>query len=74
MHVPFNQQENYGKKDETATQKVKALYKELKLRETFSSYEEESYQKIQKLISEKSGCLPESLFLDFAKKIYKRNK
>ena len=70
----FFLQENYGKNDETATQKVKSLYKELALKQCFLNHEEQSYQKIIQLISEKSGRLPESLFLDFAKKIYKRNK
>ena len=64
-------QEDKSKKDSS---KVKKLYHELNLKQVFKDYEEESYKNILELISQKSGNLPEGLFLEFVKKIYKRNK
>ena len=64
-------QEDKSKKDSS---KVKKLYHELNLKQVFKDYEEESYKNIVELISQKSGNLPEGLFLEFVKKIYKRNK
>ena len=61
-------QEDKSKKDSS---KVKKLYHELNL---IKDYEKESYKNILELISQKSGNLPEGLFLEFVKKIYKRNK
>lgn len=76
--------DNYGKKDSASSEKedkskkdsskVKKLYHELNLKQVFKDYEEESYKNIVELISQKSGNLPEGLFLEFVKKIYKRNK
>ena len=64
-------QEDKSKKDSS---KVKKLYHELNLKQVFKDYEEESYKNIVELISQKSGNLPEGLFLEFVEKIYKRNK
>jgi len=44
----------------------------LDLENVYKSYEEESYARLQTLIKEKAGDLPEAIFTDFAKKIYKR--
>lgn len=64
----------YGRHDEASVEKVKTLYNALKLPELYRSYEDESYQRLQKLIARYAENLPHSVFLNFAKKIYKRNK
>ncbi|XP_072249464.1 farnesyl pyrophosphate synthase-like [Leuresthes tenuis] len=64
----------YGCSDEASVAKVKALYNTLQMPALYHSYEEESYQRLQKLIACHAGNLPHSVFLNFAKKIYKRNK
>ncbi|KAM6909654.1 farnesyl pyrophosphate synthase [Xenentodon cancila] len=64
----------YGCKDETSVEKVKALYKTLQMPTLYQKHEEESYQRLQKLIAHHAQNLPTSVFLNFANKIYKRNK
>ncbi|XP_031709230.1 farnesyl pyrophosphate synthase isoform X1 [Anarrhichthys ocellatus] len=64
----------YGRHDETCVEKVKALYNTLKMPTLYHKYEEESYQRLQTLIACHAQNLPHSIFLNFAKKIYKRNK
>ncbi|XP_013882924.1 farnesyl pyrophosphate synthase isoform X2 [Austrofundulus limnaeus] len=64
----------YGRSDETSVTKVKELYHSLQMPALYQSYEEESYQRLQKLIALHAQSLPHSIFLNFAKKIYKRDK
>ncbi|KAK5623250.1 hypothetical protein CRENBAI_017320 [Crenichthys baileyi] len=64
----------YGRKDEASVAKVKELYNTLQMPTLYHKYEEESYQRLQKLIAQHAQNLPHSVFLNFAKKIYKRNK
>ncbi|KAM4568128.1 farnesyl pyrophosphate synthase-like [Fundulus diaphanus] len=64
----------YGRKDEASVAKVKELYNTLQMPALYHKYEEESYQRLQKLIAQHAQNLPHSIFLNFAKKIYKRNK
>ncbi|KAK9513844.1 hypothetical protein VZT92_027347 [Zoarces viviparus] len=64
----------YGRHDDACVEKVKALYNTLKMPTLYHKYEEESYQRLQKLIACHAQNLPHSIFLNFAKKIYKRNK
>lgn len=64
----------YGRHDEASVEKVKALYSTLHMPELYCKYEDESYQRLQKLIARHAENLPHSVFLNFAKKIYKRNK
>ncbi|XP_068703269.1 farnesyl pyrophosphate synthase-like [Montipora foliosa] len=66
--------DNYGVKNPASAEKVKALYHELQLKKIYQEYEEESYQRIRELITQKSGNLPKEMFLEFVKKIYKRDK
>lgn len=40
----------------------------------YRTYEDESYQRLQKLIGAHAQNLPHSVFLNFANKIYKRDK
>ncbi|EDO40981.1 predicted protein [Nematostella vectensis] len=66
--------ENLGINDIEASAKVKRVYRELNLEQVFHEYEEASYQRIIDLISKHSGDLPDEVFLDFVRKIYKRKK
>ncbi|XP_031568996.1 farnesyl pyrophosphate synthase-like [Actinia tenebrosa] len=66
--------ENYGINSVQASSKIKDLYHTLNLKQVFHEYEEQSYQRILDLISKKSSQLPKAIFLEFVKKIYKRNK
>eukprot|EP00160_Parvularia_atlantis_P002565 Unigene12133_Nuclearia_a/m.36890 Unigene12133_Nuclearia_a/g.36890 ORF Unigene12133_Nuclearia_a/g.36890 Unigene12133_Nuclearia_a/m.36890 type:complete len:348 (-) Unigene12133_Nuclearia_a:52-1095(-) len=66
---------NYGRKDAACIQRVKDLFAELKLKQLFEAYEEDSYQRINKRISELcDDKLPAAVFTKFIKKIYKRSK
>ncbi|KAM9722851.1 farnesyl pyrophosphate synthase-like [Menidia menidia] len=64
----------YGRSDEASVAKVKSLFNTLQMQSLYHKYEEESYQRLQKLIAAHAQNLPHSIFLNFAKKIYKRNK
>jgi len=65
-------EENYGQWDDKKVAKVKAVYKDLKLKELFEQYEEESYQNIQKALDQ-SSLVPRDVFDLLLKKIYKRS-
>jgi farnesyl diphosphate synthase len=69
-------EDNYGQADPQKVQTIKALYREMQLPELFAQYEESSYAEIEKLISgiDRERKIPAQVFLDFAKKIYKRQK
>ncbi|KAM9851873.1 farnesyl pyrophosphate synthase isoform 2-T2 [Aulostomus maculatus] len=64
----------YGRHDDASVEKVKALYHTLQMPALYHKYEDQSYQRLQKLIACHAQNLPHSVFLNFAKKIYKRNK
>lgn len=64
----------YGRHDSASMEKVKALYNTLQMPTLYKQYEEESYKRLQKLIAAHAQNLPHAVFLNFAKKIYKRNK
>ncbi|XP_028281567.1 farnesyl pyrophosphate synthase isoform X2 [Parambassis ranga] len=64
----------YGRNDEASVEKVKALYNTLQIPTLYHNYEDESYQRLQKLIATHAQNLPHAVFLNFAKKIYKRKK
>ncbi|KAK2551855.1 Farnesyl pyrophosphate synthase [Acropora cervicornis] len=66
--------DNYGVKNSAASDKVKKLYNEMELKKLYQEYEQESYQQILQLIARKSENLPKEMFLEFVKKIYKRDK
>ncbi|XP_062571254.1 farnesyl pyrophosphate synthase-like [Saccostrea cucullata] len=67
-------EENYADTDPNKVQRVKDLYKELNLKELYHEFEEESYKELVTLIENQRGSLPKSVFLTFAKKIYKRDR
>ncbi|XP_069551993.1 farnesyl pyrophosphate synthase isoform X1 [Brachyistius frenatus] len=64
----------YGQHNEASVEKVKALYNTLQMPTLYHKYEDESYQRLQNLIARHARNLPHAVFLNFAKKIYKRNK
>uniref|UniRef100_A0A3Q2XLS9 Farnesyl pyrophosphate synthase n=1 Tax=Hippocampus comes TaxID=109280 RepID=A0A3Q2XLS9_HIPCM len=64
----------YGRHDDASVEKVKALYDILEMPSLYRKYEDESYQRLQKLIACHAQNLPHAVFLNFAKKIYKRKK
>ncbi|KAM9004298.1 farnesyl pyrophosphate synthase isoform X1 [Sarcophilus harrisii] len=67
-------EESYGQKDAEKVAKVKELYEKLELPAIFTKFEEESYSRLMGLIEKHSSPLPPSIFLEMAKKIYKRQK
>ncbi|BFZ16171.1 hypothetical protein BsWGS_19210 [Bradybaena similaris] len=64
----------YGRWDKEAVEKVKAIYRDLKLECVYKQYEETSYEEITNLINSIDSAVPKEVFLDFASKIYKREK
>jgi farnesyl diphosphate synthase len=66
--------DNYAKKADSNVEKVKAVYRDLDLETVFRRHEEESFVRLQGLITDRAGDLPLGIFTDFAKKIYKREK
>ncbi|XP_061737661.1 farnesyl pyrophosphate synthase isoform X1 [Nerophis ophidion] len=65
---------SYGQHDEASVGKVKALYDAVQMPSLYRKYEDASYQRLQELIARHAQNLPHAVFLNFAKKIYKRNK
>lgn len=64
----------YGRSDAESVERVKALYDTLEMPIRYHQHEEESYRRLKKLIQLHATNLPHAVFLNFAKKIYKRNK
>ncbi|KAM5129100.1 farnesyl pyrophosphate synthase-like isoform 3-T3 [Mantella aurantiaca] len=67
-------EENYGQEQAERVQRVKELYVELNMKEVYRQYEEESYRRLQTLISQHAHGLSREIFLALARKIYKRQK
>ena len=70
---PFWVQENYGKDNESSIAAVKQAYREVDVEAVFKQYEQESYERLSKLISQQK-VLPQEVFSALLKKIYKRQK
>jgi farnesyl diphosphate synthase len=66
-------EDNYGQHDPSKINKVKKLYAEMDLEGLFKQYEEESYARIQALMSEAQN-MPTEVFEFLLRKIYKRAK
>jgi farnesyl diphosphate synthase len=66
-------EENYGKHDAHKVEIIKKLYVEMRLKETFEKYEEESYNQLKTLIGEIKN-VPKEVFEFLLNKIYKRSK
>ncbi|XP_077319919.1 farnesyl pyrophosphate synthase [Lithobates pipiens] len=67
-------EENYGQDEAEKVRRVKALYEDLDLSAVYTQYEEESYRRLQTLISQHANGLSKEIFLGLALKIYKRQK
>lgn len=69
-------EDNYGKKDEIAEQKVKKVYDDMKLESVYREYEDVKVAEIREVISrlDESEGLKRSIFEGFLDKIYKRTK
>jgi farnesyl diphosphate synthase len=69
--------ENYGRKDSEKEKKIKEVFEELRIRDVYAKYEEETVtdlrQKIAKIV-EVEGGLKREIFESFLAKIYKRSK
>ncbi|KAL5981922.1 glycerol channel [Asimina triloba] len=66
--------ENYGKPDAGQVAKVKALYRELDLKNTFLEYERQSYEKLIASIEAHPSKPVQEVLMSFLGKIYKRQK
>ena len=64
---------NYGQNDPAKVAAIKAVYAELQLEAVYQEYERTSYGELVALI-EGQDLLPQALFMDMLKKIYKRVK
>ena len=67
-------QNNYGYHQPDKVACIKSLYQELDLPKVYREFEEASFKELKVLIDSFSGSLPKKMFLDFAQKIYKREK
>ncbi len=68
-------QENYGKKNPENVAVVKQIYRDLEIEKLYKEYEEQSYTKLNNLISQLDESLVKrQVFTTFMNKIYKRTK
>lgn len=67
-------QRHYGVSDIESVQKVKDIFEELGLPNTYAIYEEETYNLIHTHVQQMSGGLPHKLFFKFLELIYRRNQ
>ena len=66
-------QDNYGRGNLEAVQRVKKVYHELELESLFKQYEADSHEKLLKMIHQQE-VLPTAVFTMLLNKIYKRTK
>ncbi|CAH0551070.1 unnamed protein product [Brassicogethes aeneus] len=64
--------EHYGKSEPESIKKIRNLYEELSLPNTYAIYEEESFNIIRTHIQQISKGLPHNLFFKVMEKIYRR--
>lgn len=68
-------QNNYGKWNKENRRAVEEVYKQLNLESIYHTYEEETYNKLTKSITEfQHPNIPGIVFLELLNKIYKREK
>lgn len=65
-------EDHYGRPAPESEAAIRNLYEELGLPNTYSIYEEESFNLIRTHIQQISKGLPHKLFFKFMEKIYKR--
>jgi len=74
--------ENYGRKDSAAEAKIKAIFNEVDLPSVYAQYEQESYERVTKLIDQVDETpvpgaplgMKRAVYTSFLNKIYKRTK
>ena len=68
--------DNYGRKGKTCEARVKQLFNELGLEQSYKDYEEQVVGQIKERIStvDESSGLKKAVFEEFLRKIYKRSK
>lgn len=66
-------EDNYGQHDPVKVDKVKEVYRVIRLEEVFQAYEEQSHTKILQLMKDVRS-MPTDAFDFLLKKIYKRSK
>ena len=65
----------YGRKEPENVAAVKKLYRDLDLESVYRQYEEQSFKEISNMIEQvDESVMPKAVFMDFAKRIYKRQK
>ncbi|XP_065901608.1 farnesyl pyrophosphate synthase-like [Dysidea avara] len=64
---------NYARNDASCVEKVKELYEVMNIKQLYFDYEDNSYQKLSKLVDQCGQWLPPDLFLEYMEKLYKRN-
>ena len=67
-------QDNYGVNDPIKVKRIKAVFEDLRLREAFEAYEEQSYARLTAKVESMSGILPGGIGHDLIAKVYKRKK
>lgn len=69
-------EQNYGKNDPVLVEQIKALYRELKVPEMWTAFEEEQYQQIVAEVEKVAveSKLPASVFQSALDLVYKRKK
>jgi farnesyl diphosphate synthase len=69
-------EQNYGRKDKQCEAKVKKVFEELKLEDTYLKFEEERVKELREMIEhvDESEGLKKGVFEEFLRKIYKRSK
>ncbi|XP_071955179.1 farnesyl pyrophosphate synthase-like isoform X2 [Antedon mediterranea] len=67
-------QTNYGLDDPKKVAIVKTIYHELQLESIYKKFELESYEDIQREIDNMKSDLPKQLFLEYATRIFQREK
>jgi farnesyl diphosphate synthase len=65
---------NYGRPSADCVANVKAVYKDLKLQQVYTDFEDRSYAELLQLIEDCSANLPRDMFIVYANKIFKRQK
>uniref|UniRef100_A0A1L8DZJ9 Farnesyl pyrophosphate synthase n=1 Tax=Nyssomyia neivai TaxID=330878 RepID=A0A1L8DZJ9_9DIPT len=65
--------ESYGKNDPEAVKRVKQLYEEVSLPNTYAIYEEDSYNMIKTHIQQTSRGIPVEVYLKLMDKLYRRD-
>jgi len=67
-------EESYGRHDKENVDKIKQLYKTLNLEQVYEKQEQESYDRVVKMMADNEERIPSRIFLHILKRIHKRDK